>query len=234
VSSLERRCRRLLRAYPAWYRRERAEEMLGTLLEASPPGRGWPSFRDTRALITGGLRVRGWTWLLSMVWVAANVVLTGYTFYITTQPYDPDLGIPGWSTDPLAVQIAIVLAIVASDALPVPLLVAGFIRLRGWRRGNWLRAAAWAGACIAGAALLALSIVWGDYPCGPQGLSCPSGSPAIVSWGELAICPAWLVLGAVVTWILARPARRSYVPDPASRASHEASRWPPGAGDLQT
>jgi len=34
------RCHRLLlRAYPAWYRRERGEEMLGTLLEASPPGR---------------------------------------------------------------------------------------------------------------------------------------------------------------------------------------------------
>jgi hypothetical protein len=49
----------LLRAYPGWYRRERAEEMLGTLLEASPPGRSWPSFRDTRGLIIGGLRVRG-------------------------------------------------------------------------------------------------------------------------------------------------------------------------------
>ena len=38
MSPLERHCRWLLRAYPAWYRRDRAEEMLGTLLEASPPG----------------------------------------------------------------------------------------------------------------------------------------------------------------------------------------------------
>jgi hypothetical protein len=172
-----------------------------------------------------------------MLWVAAGAVSTGYEFYVTTKPYEPDLGIPGWSTDPLVVQITmvlIVLAIIASEALPVPLLVAGFIRLRGWRRGNWLRAAAWAGPCIAGVALYALAIVWGQYPCGIDGLSCPSGSPAVVSWGELAILPAWLVLGAVMTWILARPARRSYVPDPARLAGHEASRWPPGGGDLQT
>jgi hypothetical protein len=71
VTLLERRCRWLLLTYPAWYRRRRGEEMLGTLLEASPPGQGWPSFRDTRALITGGLRVRGWSWLLSMLWVVA-------------------------------------------------------------------------------------------------------------------------------------------------------------------
>ena len=50
MTRLERHCRWLLRAYPAWYRRKRAEEMLGTLLEASPPGRNWPSFRDARTL----------------------------------------------------------------------------------------------------------------------------------------------------------------------------------------
>jgi hypothetical protein len=58
VSPLERRCRTLLRAYPRWYRRQRGEEMLATLLEASRPGQRWPSARDTRALLVGGLRVR--------------------------------------------------------------------------------------------------------------------------------------------------------------------------------
>jgi hypothetical protein len=58
MSPLERRCRSLLRAYPRWYRRLRGEEMLATLLEASRPGQRWPSARDTRALIIGGLRVR--------------------------------------------------------------------------------------------------------------------------------------------------------------------------------
>ena len=36
VNALERRCRRFLRVYPAAYRRERAEEIIGTLLEATP------------------------------------------------------------------------------------------------------------------------------------------------------------------------------------------------------
>jgi hypothetical protein len=58
MSPLERRCRRLLRSYPGWYRRQRGEEMLATLLEASQPGQRWPSARDVRALIIGGLRVR--------------------------------------------------------------------------------------------------------------------------------------------------------------------------------
>ena len=58
MSPLERRCRSLLRAYPRWYRRQRGDEMLATLLEASRPGQRWPSARDTRALIIGGLRVR--------------------------------------------------------------------------------------------------------------------------------------------------------------------------------
>jgi hypothetical protein len=58
VTALERCYRWLLRAYPGWYRRERGEEMLGTLLDASAPGQRWPSLRDARALIIGGFRVR--------------------------------------------------------------------------------------------------------------------------------------------------------------------------------
>jgi hypothetical protein len=196
VTGLERRCRWLLLAYPAWYRRERSGEMLGTLLEASAPGRRWPSFRDARALVIGGLRVRGWTWLLSMVWVAAGAVITGYIFYATTPNYisaDIDgTGIIGFSAGPAAVQIAAVLASVAWLALPLPVLIAGFIRLRGWRSANWIRTAAWAGAWIAGAALLLLARARGNSP--------------EVSWGELPVCAAWLVLGAVMTWILAMPA----------------------------
>jgi hypothetical protein len=217
--------------------------MLGTLLEASQPGRRWPSFRDARALVIGGLRVRGWCWLLSMLWVATGVAFTGYIFYVTTKPYtgaDQNLGIVGWAATPVPLQIVVALAIAAWCGLPVPVLIAGFIRLRGWRRGNWFRAAAWAGAWIAGVAPLGASRCLGEYPqdC-PNGplaplLQCPFGSPAVVSWGELPICAAWLVLGAMLTWILAGPAHHSDVPDTSSRASDEPSRWPPGARDLQT
>jgi hypothetical protein len=169
------------------------------------------------------MRVRGWTWLLSMLWVAAGAVITGYTFYTTTKPWNPNLGISGWSTDPQAVQITLVLVIIVFLALPVPGLIAGFMRLRGWRRGNWLRPAAWASAWIAGVALSALADAWGQYPLHrcphmPQTAippQCPFGSPAVVSWGELPVCAAWLVLGAVMTWILAAPAtpRARCVPD---------------------
>ena len=240
MSSLERRCRRLLRAYPAWYRRERGEEMLGTLLEASPPGRRWPSFRDTRALITGGLRVRGWTWLLSMLWVMGGVVRSGYEFYVTTKPYGyvgyVGRNFAGLSVGPVAVRIAGVLVIAAQlawEVLPLTALVGGFIRL-GRRQRNWLFAVGWVGALVAGGYLIRLSALWSDYPPGSLSQGCSVCGPAVVSWGELAICAAWLALGAAMTWILARPTRRSYVPDLTSRASHEASRWPPRASDLQT
>lgn len=58
VRALERRSRRLLRAYPAAYRRERGEEIISTLLEATPAERTWPRPRDARALIVGGLKAR--------------------------------------------------------------------------------------------------------------------------------------------------------------------------------
>ena len=59
MTTLERRCRVLLHVYPAAYRRDRADEMLGTLLETTPPGRTFPLPRDTWALLLGGLRARG-------------------------------------------------------------------------------------------------------------------------------------------------------------------------------
>jgi hypothetical protein len=217
MTPLERHCCWLLHAYPAWYRRDRAGEMLGTLLEASPPGRRWPSFRDARALLIGGLRVRGWTWLLSMLWVAAGAVITGYIFYATIPNYIsadiPGTGLIGFDAGPAAVQIVAVLALAAWVALPLPVFSAGFIRLRGWRPAIWLRAAAWAAAWIAGAALLSLARALANSPG--------------VSWGELAICAAWPLLGAAMTWILAAPApprarrREELLGEPAAGADHD-------------
>ena len=53
---LERRYRMLLRAYPAGYRSERADELLEILL--ADETRRWPDPRQAVALIRGGLRVR--------------------------------------------------------------------------------------------------------------------------------------------------------------------------------
>jgi hypothetical protein len=57
-SRLERRVRLLLHAYPPGYRADRGAEMLGTLLEATPDGRDWPSARDSWSLLAGGTRAR--------------------------------------------------------------------------------------------------------------------------------------------------------------------------------
>jgi hypothetical protein len=202
VTPLERHCRWVLRAYPAWYRRDRAGEMVGTLLEASQPGRKWPSFRDARALVIGGLRVRGWTWLLSMLWV---VIGAGGAIYATVAFSHPGYGegwlIPPtiqWPGEPQVINAVGVLAEVAWVLLPGPLLVAGFVRLRGWRPRNWLRVAGWAGSWVAGLALMDQAAGWaaaGVY-----------GTRGVLSVGEMAICAAWLMLGAVMTWILAAPA----------------------------
>jgi hypothetical protein len=58
VTTLERHCQLLLRAYPAAYREVRGEEIVGTLLEVTPAERSWPLPRDSRGLILGGLRAR--------------------------------------------------------------------------------------------------------------------------------------------------------------------------------
>jgi hypothetical protein len=58
MTKLERHCHLLLRAYPVEYRRDRAEEMLGTLLDTTPAGRTWPLPRDIRGLLAGGMQAR--------------------------------------------------------------------------------------------------------------------------------------------------------------------------------
>ncbi|HUN34797.1 MAG TPA: hypothetical protein VMU95_22575 [Trebonia sp.] len=55
---LERRGQLLLRCYPPAYRRDRGEEILQTLLEGTPAGRSWPSWRDAWSLVRGGLGAR--------------------------------------------------------------------------------------------------------------------------------------------------------------------------------
>ena len=55
---LERHARLLVRTYPPAYRADRGEEIVGTLLEATPPGRNWPLAYEAASVISGGLRAR--------------------------------------------------------------------------------------------------------------------------------------------------------------------------------
>jgi hypothetical protein len=58
---LEACYRALLRTYPPQYRAEHGEEILATLEEATPRDRSWPVWREARALLVGGLRLRALT-----------------------------------------------------------------------------------------------------------------------------------------------------------------------------
>ncbi len=58
ATTLARRYRLLLRAYPAGYRARRGDELVGTLLDAAPPGRTWPSVADVVDLAHWGARER--------------------------------------------------------------------------------------------------------------------------------------------------------------------------------
>lgn len=51
----------LLGWYPRAYREERGPELLGTLLDAAGPGLARPPWREARALVLGGLRMRAGT-----------------------------------------------------------------------------------------------------------------------------------------------------------------------------
>src|ERR1700683_1020778 len=138
--------------------------MLGTLLEASPPGARWPSFRDARALVTGGLRVRGRTWLLSMLWVVIGAGGAVYaTVTLTHVGYGEGLLLPPtiqWPGEPQVIIDTGVIAEVAWLLLSVPVLIAGFARLRGRRPRSWLRVVGWAGSWAAGLALMNPAAQW--------------------------------------------------------------------------
>ena len=84
MTELERRYLRLLRLYPAAYRRARGAEMLGVLMDSAPPDRRRPPWREVRGLILGALRVRagaqgrrtaGQSWRVSLR-TAALILLT--------------------------------------------------------------------------------------------------------------------------------------------------------------
>jgi hypothetical protein len=76
---LARRYRVLLFAYPRAYRRLRGAELLGTLLDAAPPGRTRPTAREAANLIRHGLRARlGRPASRTVVaWAVLTVVISG-------------------------------------------------------------------------------------------------------------------------------------------------------------
>lgn len=58
MTSLERRYRWLLRAYPAGYRSDYGEELLDVLMDTAEPDRALPPVREAVALVSNGVRTR--------------------------------------------------------------------------------------------------------------------------------------------------------------------------------
>ncbi|MEU5782039.1 hypothetical protein [Micromonospora lupini] len=104
MTDLERRYLRLLRAYPAEYRRSRGAEIVGTYLDLAAPGRRWPSPADAADLLRGGLRQRvraaGAVDLMPGVRLAAAVALltatalAGMWTVLELRPAPPGTGEP--------------------------------------------------------------------------------------------------------------------------------------------
>lgn len=104
MSTLERRYRHLLRAYPPDYRHDRGDEIVGTYLDLADPRRRWPSPADAADLVRGGLRQRlraaGATDLIPGVRLAALLALTtaaflaGFWTLVEQSPPPPETGVP--------------------------------------------------------------------------------------------------------------------------------------------
>jgi len=220
VTPPERHCRWLLRAYPAWYRRDRAGEMAGTLLEASPPGRRWPSFRDTRSLIVGGLRARGWAFFLTVLWTGLGAAGAGYDFIVSMHVSEvPTYArIPSWVGEPGQVLNGAFLGGAAWLLLTIPVLTAGLVRLRRTEWAGW-----WIIVWIAGLLLMIPIASWQTSAPAVVSGNCWKGNGCVLagyrypvgSWGELAVLAGWVAFGAVMVLMLGRtaPARARCMPD---------------------
>jgi hypothetical protein len=143
-SRLERRTRLLLHAYPPGYRADRGEEMLATLLEATPDGRDWPSARDSWSLLAGGTRARRATnRQLGPATSLRQAVVLGLALYLSwgsAQYFLPDPLTRAHGTPMLAgfLLAATVLAIWVGDrTLMITTVAAGFAVLAYFWYSYW-------------------------------------------------------------------------------------------------
>ncbi|MGC5054822.1 hypothetical protein ACLQ2S_25595 [Micromonospora sp. DT48] len=147
MSALERRYRHLLRAYPADYRHDRGDEIVGTYLDLADPRRRWPSPADAADLVRGGLRQRlraaGATDLIPGVRLAALLALTtaaflaGFWALVEQNPPPTEAGLPvfgpftstgivAWLTWLVAVALVLV-----APGRPTRVAVAGAMLVTG-------------------------------------------------------------------------------------------------------
>jgi hypothetical protein len=185
--------------------------------EGQRPRPQLPNLHDARALVSGGLRVRGWTWFLANLWAGLGAAGAGYDFILSTHvPEAAYIGLPSWVGEPGVAYLAGDLGALAWVLLTIPVAVLGLVRLRRTPWAGW-----WAIGWAAGLALAYPVANW--QTSAPAVLTCSKNEGcalagykyADVSWGELAVFAGWLALGAAMMLILARPdpRRARYVAD---------------------
>lgn len=161
VSLLARRTRLLLHCYPKAYRAHRGEEIFGTLLETTRPGRSWPPAREVASVIGGGLRARraanlsqGLRASLRHVGIlAAAMAMAGNLAFLLNL-----VGSHIANPFPSPVLSAMVPGLVLASLLAVMALAAA------WCGRRWLVAASVAAAALAGVACWSVVSEWpGDY-----------------------------------------------------------------------
>jgi hypothetical protein len=97
------------------------------------------SFRDALARIFAGLRGRSWVWWLSMLGVVMGAGGALYAFACTivgcttNQCTNAEFWLPMWNGEPGVIAVVANLAQMAWPLLAVLVLVAGFVRVQGWR-----------------------------------------------------------------------------------------------------
>ncbi|WP_061292857.1 hypothetical protein [Herbidospora cretacea] len=143
--TLEQRYRRLLAAYPRPYRERHGDELVGTLLEAAPPGLRRPPLREAISLVTGGLgaRVRaarppGVRWWadglqLGLLLVAANQ-------FAINAPFRIDYLRPWYAAAVVGILVALTLGWMwqaALLALPLALNASGPLTLTALGINHW-------------------------------------------------------------------------------------------------
>jgi hypothetical protein len=128
MTEVERRYLRLLRLYPAAYRRARGAEMLAVLMDSTPPDRHRPAWREVRGLIIGALRVRagaqgrrtaGQSWRVSLRTAALILLIQAAGDTLWQMMFHSDGGTP------LPAQVAVSLTIAAVCVVAVVTVLRG-------------------------------------------------------------------------------------------------------------
>ncbi|MGX6602569.1 hypothetical protein ACWKSP_10595 [Micromonosporaceae bacterium Da 78-11] len=176
-ADLERRYTRLLRLYPAGYRRARGAELLATLLESAEQGRQRPAAREVGALVLGALRVHaGWDrrqrWSVAFRAAALMLLVHGLASAAVS------VGLDFWYAGP---------SLYSRDKLVITLLasVLGAYALSATLRARYVSAAATAAAAF----LVTQAVAW-QGPAFNSFLGFPLAVVLLVSLLRLRPAPA--------------------------------------------